>query len=94
MNTKVKVIGLTPLKIKPKFTAPEVDALTAWSSELLMPVRPTSLHLSSVLETKTKKQTHLCNVMADGCDCFLLLSLYLFVDAELEAVWEITSGIS
>ena len=28
-----------------------------------MPAMPTSLHLRSLLEPKTKKKTHLCNVM-------------------------------
>ena len=63
MNTNVKVIGLTRLGIKPKSAVPEANALTTRSSELLMPAMPSSLHLSSLLETKTKKQTHLCNVM-------------------------------
>ena len=35
MNTKFKVIGLTRLGIKPKFTATGADALTTWSSELI-----------------------------------------------------------
>ena len=58
-----KVIGLTRLGIKPTSTAPEVDAFTTRPSELFMPARPTSLHLSNLLETKAKKQTHLCNAM-------------------------------
>ena len=29
----------------------------------MMPAMPTSLHLCSLLEPKTKKKTHLCNVM-------------------------------
>ena len=36
MNTNFKVIGLTRLGIKPKFTAPEADALTTWPSELFL----------------------------------------------------------
>ena len=63
MNVNFKVIGLTRLAIKSKSTAPEADALTTRPSELLMPAMPTSLHLSSLFQTKTKKQTHLCNVM-------------------------------
>ena len=35
MNTNFKVIGLTPLGIKPKSTASEADALTTRPSELL-----------------------------------------------------------
>ena len=35
MNTNFKVIGLTRLEIKPKSTAPKVDALTTQPSELL-----------------------------------------------------------
>ena len=35
VNTNFKVIGLTRLGIKPKSTAPEVDALTTRPSELL-----------------------------------------------------------
>ena len=35
VNTNFKVIGLTRLGIKPKFTAPEADALTTRPSELL-----------------------------------------------------------
>ena len=61
MNTKFKVIGLIRLEIKPKSTAPKADARTTRPPELFMPAVPTSLHLSSLL--KTKKQTHLCNVM-------------------------------
>ena len=61
MNTKFKVIGLTRLEIKPKSTATKADARTTRPPELFMPAVPTSLHLSSLL--KTKKQTHLCNVM-------------------------------
>ena len=63
MNINFKVIGLTRLVIKPKSTAPEADAPTTRPSELLMPAKPPSLFLSSLLETKTKKQTRLCNVM-------------------------------
>ena len=33
MNTNFKVIGLTPLEIKPKFTAPEADAIITQPSE-------------------------------------------------------------
>ena len=61
MNTKFKVIGLTRLEIKPKSTATKADARTTRPPELFMPAVPTSLHLSSLL--KTKKQTHLSNVM-------------------------------
>ena len=61
MNTKFKVIGLTRLEIKPKSTVPKADARTTRTPELFMPAVPTSLHLSSL--SKTKKQTHLCNVM-------------------------------
>ena len=61
MNTKFKVIGLTRLQIKPKSTATKADARTTRPPELFMLAVPTSLHLSSLL--KTKKQTHLCNVM-------------------------------
>ena len=61
MNTKFKVIGLTRLEIKPKSTATKADARTTRPPELFMLAVPTSLHLSSLL--KTKKQTHLCNVM-------------------------------
>ena len=63
MNTNFKVIGLTRLGIKLKFAAPEANALVTRPSELLMPAMPTSLHLSSLLETKTKKQIRLSNVM-------------------------------
>ena len=63
MNTSFKVIGLTRIRIKPKSTAPKADARTTRPSELLMPAMSTGLHLSSLLEAKTKKQTHLCNVM-------------------------------
>ena len=35
VNTNVEVIGLTPLGIKPESTAPEADALTTRSSEVL-----------------------------------------------------------
>ena len=55
MNINFKVIGLSRLGIKPKSTAPGADALTTRPSELLMPAMPTSLHLSSLLETKIKK---------------------------------------
>ena len=58
MNINFKIIGLTRLGIKPKSTAPEADAVTTRPSELLMPAKPTSLFLSSLLETK--KQTRLC----------------------------------
>ena len=61
MNTKFKVIGLTRLEIKPKSTATKADARTTRPPELFMPAVLTSLHLSSLL--KTKKLTHLCNVM-------------------------------
>ena len=57
MNTNFKVIGLTRLGINPKSTAAaEVDALTTWPFELLMPAMPTSLHLSNLLEPKTKSK--------------------------------------
>ena len=36
MHTNFKFIGLTRLGIKPKSTAPEADALTTRSSELLI----------------------------------------------------------
>ena len=36
MNTNFKVIGLTGPEIKPESTAPETDALTTRSSELLL----------------------------------------------------------
>ena len=65
MNANFKVIGLTRLVIKLKSTATEADDLSTRAFELLMPAMPTSLHLSSLLETKTKKQTHLCNVMGE-----------------------------
>ena len=35
MNINFKVIGLTLLRIKPKFTAPEADARTTGPSDLL-----------------------------------------------------------
>ena len=41
LNTNFKVIGLTRLGIKPESTAPEVDALSTRSSELL--TRPSEL---------------------------------------------------
>ena len=63
MNTNFKVIGLTPLGIKPKAAVTVAYALTSRPPELLMSAMPTSLHLSSLLKPKTKKQTHLCNVM-------------------------------
>ena len=88
VNTKFKVIGLTRLVIKPKSTAPEADALTIRSTKLLMPAMPISLHLGSLLDTNTKKQTHLCNVM--GCNCFLLQTKSsrgsMFVNAGLKTV--------
>ena len=51
MNTNFKVIGLTPLAIKPKAAVTVAYALTSRPPELLMSAMPTSL------------QTHLCNVM-------------------------------
>ena len=36
MNTNIKVIDLTRLEMKPKSTASEADALTTWSSDLLI----------------------------------------------------------
>ena len=63
MNTNFKVIGLTQLGIKPKAAVTVAYALTSRPPELLMSAMPTSLHLRSLLKPKTKKQTHLCNVM-------------------------------
>ena len=63
MNTNFKVIGLTQLGIKRKAAVTVAYALTSRPPELLMPAMPTSLHLTSLLKPKTKKQTHLCNVM-------------------------------
>ena len=39
VNTNFKVIGLTRLRIKPKSTVPEADALTARPSKLLNSIR-------------------------------------------------------
>ena len=39
MNTNFKVIGLARLRIKPKSTAPEADALTTQPSERIQTVQ-------------------------------------------------------
>ena len=57
MNTNFKVIGLTPLGIKPKSTVPEAGALTTWPSELfkLKLVYICERGFSTLVKVKTKK---------------------------------------
>ena len=47
VNTNFKVIGLTRLRIKPKSTVPEADALTARPSKLLNSIRKFRLELGA-----------------------------------------------
>ena len=56
MNTNVEVTGLTRLGIKLKSTAPEADALTTRSSELLMPAMPTSSHFQVAYYSRNKNK--------------------------------------
>ena len=49
VNTNFKVIGLTRLVIKPKSTAPKMDAFTTRPSELFTP------ESKQLIETKIRK---------------------------------------
>ena len=55
MNTNVIVIGLTRLGIKPKFTAPEANALTTRPSELLNGIIRKAVKLWNNLEKNIKE---------------------------------------